>query len=121
MTKSSKKNGYVFAAQDPVVDVRFKDPESLPALSESLRVKTFDGRTIILQVAEHLDNNLVRCVSLGSTMNLRRNAEVEADGAPLSIPVGEELFDRIINASGEPIDNKGEIKTALRSEITRCG
>ena len=119
MTKSGKKNGYVFAAQGPVVDVRFKDSESLPALSEALWVKTFDGRTIILQVAEHLENNVVRCISLGSTMNLRRNAEVEADGAPLSIPVGEELFGRIINASGEPIDNKGEIKTAQRALIAK--
>ena len=119
MTNVKKKTGYVVGAQGPVVDVRFTESGDLPALSEALRAKTFDGREIILQVAEHLRNNIVRCISLGSTMNLRRNSEVVADGSPLSIPVGEELFGRIINASGEPIDNKGPIRSSSRAPIMR--
>ena len=113
------KKGYVIGAQGPVVDVRFADPGSLPALSEAMRVKTFDGRTIILQVAEHLKDNVVRCIALGSTLNLRRNSEVDADGSPLTIPVGDELLGRIINVSGDPIDNKGEIKASRRSAIAK--
>ena len=114
-----KKAGYVIAAQGPVVDVRFPEGVGLPALSEALRTKTFDERTITLQVAEHLRGNVVRCIALGSTLNLRRNAEVVSDGSSLQIPVGEELFGRIINVSGEPIDNKGEIKTSKRSPVMK--
>ena len=119
MAKLSKKIGYVTAAQGPVVDVRFPPPEGLPSLSEALRLKTFDGRTVILQVAEHLRNNIVRCISLGSTLNLKRNTRVEADGASLRIPVGKELFGRIINAAGDPIDNKDPIKTSETSAIVK--
>ncbi len=119
MPNDKKNIGRVIRAQGPVVDVKFPESENLPALAEALRVKTFDGRTIILQVAEHLEGNVTRCISLGSTLNLRRNAEVEADGTSLRIPVGKELFGRIINASGEPIDNKGEIKTTQSSQIAK--
>lgn len=111
------KNGRVVAAQGPIVDVKFDNAASLPALSETLKVKTFDGRMITLQVAEHLGNHVVRCISLASTLNLKRNSEVTADGVALNIPVGEELFGRIINASGEPIDNKGEIKTGKSATV----
>ena len=119
MTNGEKNTGRVIAAQGPVVDVRFAKTEDLPALSDALKVKTFDGRTIILQVAEHLTNNVVRCISLGSTLNLRKNSEVESEGASLNIPVGDELFGRIINASGDPIDGFGEIKTSHKMPIAR--
>ncbi len=117
--ETKKKTGVVIAAQGPVVDVRFPQDEGLPALTEAMRVKTFDGRTIILQVAEHLAGNVVRCISLGSTMNLKRNSQVDSDGTSLHIPVGEELFGRIINASGEPIDNQGPIRTSRKSPIAK--
>ncbi|MDD5436850.1 MAG: F0F1 ATP synthase subunit beta [Candidatus Omnitrophica bacterium] len=119
MADAKKKTGYVVAAQGPVVDVRFPDSKNLPALSEALRVKTFDGRTIILQVAEHLDASVARCISLGSTLNLRRSAEVSADGSSLNIPVGDKLFGRIINASGEAIDSGGEIDVKEHAPIMK--
>ncbi|MFA5143637.1 MAG: F0F1 ATP synthase subunit beta [Candidatus Omnitrophota bacterium] len=119
MAETKKRTGYVIAAQGPVVDVRFPGSQDLPALAEALKTRTFDGRTIVLQVAEHLDANVARCVSLASTLHLRRSTEVIADGSPLNIPVGEELFGRIINASGEAIDNKGAIGAAARSPIMK--
>ncbi len=119
MTKPSKHTGYVIGAQGPVVDVKFDKSADLPALAEALRARAFDGRQVILQVAEHLDNNTARCIALASTLNLKRGSEVVADGASLSIPVGEELFGRIINAAGDPIDNKGEISTARRSNVAK--
>ncbi|MDD5428355.1 MAG: F0F1 ATP synthase subunit beta [Candidatus Omnitrophica bacterium] len=119
MAKPTKKKGFVIRAQGPVVDVKFPETGSLPSLSEALRAETFDGRTIILQVCEHLDDGVARCISLGSTLNLRRNTEVYADGASLSIPVGKELFGRIINAAGDPIDSKGGITTARRATVAK--
>jgi F-type H+-transporting ATPase subunit beta len=106
---NNKAKGTVVAAQGPVVDVVFKSLEDLPSINEIVKVDTFDGRTILLAVAEHLENNIARCISFSSTLNLRRNSEVEATGAPLRIPTGENLFGRIINVTGAPIDNKGKI------------
>lgn len=105
----NSKHGTVIAAQGPVVDVTFKGAGNLPSINEALKVKTFDGRTILLEVAEHLAGNVARCISLGSTLNLRRNSEVEATGESLKIPVGKKLFGRIINVTGDPIDNKGPV------------
>src|SRR3989338_1951769 len=105
------KLGRVIAAQGPVVDVKFETIEALPALNEILKTKTFDGRTILLEVAEHLEETMVRCVALGRTLNLQRNSEVEAVSSLLKIPAGAELFGRIINAVGEPIDKKGRIES----------
>ena len=106
---NNKAKGTVVAAQGPVVDVMFKSLEDLPSINEIVRVLTFDGRTLLLAVAEHLKNNIARCISFSSTLNLRRNSEVETTGAPLQVPVGESLFGRIINVIGDPIDNKGRI------------
>lgn len=111
MTGDHKTKGIVVAAQGPIVDVRFKTLEDLPAINETVKVKTFDGRVIILVVAEHLQNNIVRCLSYGPTLNLKRNSEAEATGGPLKIPIGKNLFGRIINVTGEPIDSKGKIET----------
>ena len=118
MKNGDRAKGTVVAAQGPVVDVIFKSLEDLPAINEIVSVLTFDGRTLLLAVAEHLENNIARCISFSSTLNLRRNSEVETTGSPLQVPVGESLFGRIINVIGEPIDNKGKIcsKEARLSE-----
>jgi len=111
MQVNNRPKGRVVAAQGPVVDVKFPGLEELPAINEVVKAATFDGRTIFLAVAEHLEDNVARCISFNSTLNLRRNSEVETTGAPLQIPVGPHLFGRIINIIGEPIDNKGEINS----------
>jgi len=102
--------GKVIAAQGPVVDVKFEGIADLPALGEIVRTRTFGGKTLLLEVVEHLAGGLARCISLGSTLNLKRNSEAEATGHSLSIPVGECLFGRIVNVTGEPIDKKGKIE-----------
>ena len=103
------KNGRVIAAQGPVLDVKFEAVEDLPALYEILKVRTFDGRVVLLEVVEHLEGAITRCVAMGSTLNLQRDSEVESVSPLLKIPVGDKLFGRIINAVGEPIDKKGRI------------
>ena len=103
------KKGRVVAVQGPVVDVKFDTVEDMPDMHETVKVVTFDRREVTLLVAEHLEGNLARCVSLASTLNLQRNALATSSGSKLMIPVGDELFGRIINVMGKPIDGKGPI------------
>jgi len=103
------KKGRVVAVQGPVVDVKFASTEEMPDLHEVVQVRTFDKRLLTLEVAEHLEGNVARCIALASTLNLQRNALAQATGSVLQVPVGNELFGRIINVMGEPIDGKGPI------------
>jgi len=111
------RKGKIIAVQGPVVDVQFANIEDMPDLHETILSKTFDKREITLLVAEHLEGNIARCVALESTLNLQRNATATATGETLTIPVGQELFGRIINVMGEPIDGKGPIETKERAPI----
>ncbi|MFC1497279.1 F0F1 ATP synthase subunit beta [Verrucomicrobiota bacterium] len=104
-----EKRGRVVAVQGPVVDVKFNTIEDMPDMHETIKAITFDKREVVLLVAEHLEGNMARCVSLTSTLNLQRNAPAVANGTMLTIPVGDELFGRIINVMGQPIDGKGPI------------
>jgi len=109
-----RKQGRVVAVQGPVVDVKFSVVEDMPDLHETILTKTFDKRAVTLLVAEHLEGNIARCVALVSTLNLQRNAPAVSGGETLSIPVGDELFGRIVNVMGDPIDGKGPIDTGGR-------
>ncbi len=108
---SRERKGKVVAVQGPVVDVKFEKVEEMPDLHETVVTRTFDRRDVTLLVAEHLEGNIARCVALASTLNLQRNAVAVAAGHPLTIPVGKELFGRIVNVMGHPIDGKGPIDT----------
>lgn len=99
------------AIQGAVVDVQFKREEDVPGINEALETKTFDGRQIVLEVIEHLENRIVRCIALASTFNLQYNAVAIPLGSPLKVPVGPEMFGRIINVAGEPIDRQGPINS----------
>ncbi|MCW1907753.1 MAG: F0F1 ATP synthase subunit beta [Candidatus Saccharibacteria bacterium] len=99
-----------------VVDVEFSEGH-LPAIYNALQA-TVDGKTLVLEVAQHLSESSVRAVSLGSTDGLERGAPVEDTGAAISVPIGEETLGRMFNVTGEPIDGKGgDFKT--RSPIHR--
>jgi F-type H+-transporting ATPase subunit beta len=110
-TESALKKGKVVAVQGPVVDVKFERVEDMPDLHETIMTKTFDKREIALLVAEHLEGNIARCVALASTLNLQRNASAVSSGHTLMVPIGKELFGRIVNVMGRPIDGKGPIDT----------
>jgi F-type H+-transporting ATPase subunit beta len=111
--------GRVVAVQGPVVDVKFPSPEEMPDLHEIVMTRTFDRRELALEVAEHLEGNVARCIALSSTLNLQRNAPALTTGSVLRIPVGPELFGRIINVRGEPIDGKGPISAKETRPIHR--
>ncbi len=87
-----------------VVDVEFNG-DKLPAIYEALHVE-HDKKTIVLEVAQHLDEHTVRTISLQSTDGLKRGQEVIPTGAPISVPVGAETQGRMFNVVGEPIDGR---------------
>jgi len=113
------KNGRVIAVQGPVVDVRFDREEDVPNLYEIIETKSFDGRKIALETAEHLENNTARCIALSSTLNLQYNAPAVPKGTLVRVPVGKEVFGRIMNVVGEPIDRLGPIETKETAPIRK--
>lgn len=117
--KAFSGGGRLISVQGPVVDVKFPEGEDMPALYDVLRTYTFEKREVLIEVAEHLPNRVVRCISLSSTLNLQKNSIAEKTGGPVTIPVGEELFGRIVNVYGKPLDNMGKIETGERRRIRR--
>lgn len=87
----------------PVVDVRFDD--ELPEIQNALEVQTKRGR-LVLEVAQHLGLNRVRCIAMHDTSGLARDTEVVDTGAPISVPVGEAALGRMFNVVGDAIDGK---------------
>lgn len=89
-----------------VMDLRFESG-NLPKINEAIRIP-FEGREgeLVVEVAQHLGDDTVRCIAMGSTDGLRRGMEAIATGGPISVPVGEVTLGRIFNVLGEAIDNK---------------
>ncbi|HEY3820268.1 MAG TPA: F0F1 ATP synthase subunit beta [Polyangiaceae bacterium] len=97
------QSGTIFRVRGSVVDVEFPEG-SLPRTNEALRVRTDDGRSLMLEVQQHLDPCRVRAVALAFTEGLRRGATVQPTGAPITVPVGENVLGRLVDVLGEPID-----------------
>lgn len=111
--------GKIISVEGPIVDVQFECAEDVPKFYDAIETKCFHGKKIILEVFEHLENNIVRCVALSSTLNIPYNAEAKPTGRPVCIPAGKEMFGRIVNVIGEPIDRKGKINTEKTLPIRR--
>jgi F-type H+/Na+-transporting ATPase subunit beta len=117
MTDNNLKKGYIISVQGPVVDVKFDSEEDIPAIYENLNAQTVDGNRVVLEVAEHMQGNIARCIAINSTFNLQRNAVVSCLGTTIQIPAGDSIYGRIINVWGDPIDQKGEIPPGERLPI----
>lgn len=100
----------------PVVDVEFG--EKLPEILNALEVMK-DDEKVVLEVQQHLSSDMVRTVAMRSTDGLKRGMEVVDTGEAISVPVGEEVLGRILNVTGDAIDNKAEPKTKQRYPIHR--
>lgn len=111
--------GKVVAVDGPVVDVQFDREQDVPNIYEAIETKSFLDRRIVLEVLEHLENNIARCIALASTLNLQYNAPATPIGDTVRVPVGDELFGRIVNVIGEPIDRKGSIDAKESSPIRK--
>ena len=98
-----------------VVDVRF-DEGKLPEILNALETEN-DGKTLVLEVAQHLGENSVRTIAMDSTDGLVRGKQVVDTGAPISVPVGPETLGRIIDVVGNPIDERGPVKTKGKMAI----
>ena len=110
-------NGKITQIIGAVVDVKF-DGE-LPEILSALECKNGDNR-LVLEVAQHLGESSVRTIAMDATEGLKRGDVVTATGAPIQVPVGPETLGRIMNVIGEPIDEKGEIKTKEKWSIHRA-
>ena len=99
----------------PIVDVRFKD-EHLPELLTALEIPLSKDNKLTVEVAQHIGDDVVRCVSMGPTEGLVRGMDVISLEKPISVPVGRETLGRMFNVLGEPIDGLGDegVKDAKR-------
>lgn len=96
--------GIIHQIIGPVIDIKF-EPEHLPDLLNAINIE-IDDRTIVAEVAQHIGDDIVRCVALSSTDGLRRGMEASDTGGPISVPVGPEVLGRLFNVIGETIDGK---------------
>lgn len=107
-TQTVTKQGSIIQIVGVVVDVEFAK-DALPAIFNALHID-HHGRSIVLEVAQHLSETAVRAIALSSTEGLRRGDAVADAGAPISVPVGEQTLGRMFNVVGEPIDGKKETR-----------
>jgi len=107
--------GKVSQVISAVVDVVFEDG-GLPPILNALECN-FDGRKLIMEVAQHLGESSVRCIAMDSTDGMVRGLEVSDTGAPISVPVGPATLGRILNVIGEPIDERGPVSSTKRDGI----
>jgi F-type H+-transporting ATPase subunit beta len=114
----SYSKGKIISVQGPVVDVEFPVGKNAPSLYTLLKTSDFDGREVFLEVAEHMTNTRVRCVSLSSTLNLQKSTEVFDTGLPVTLPLTDALFSRVVDVSGKPLD-QGPIITSERMDPIR--
>ena len=88
-----------------VLDVRFSEGK-LPEINDAIKVPLKDGEELVVEVAQHLGDDTVRCIAMGPTDGLVRGMEAIATGGPISVPVGEKTLGRMFNVLGNPIDEK---------------
>ena len=100
--------GRIVQVMGPVVDVVFEDG-NLPRIKDAMQVEN-NGKTCIMEVAQHLGNDEVRCLMLAASEGLCKDMEVTATGSGIKVPVGEQTLGRLFNVLGETIDNGEEIK-----------
>ncbi len=114
----SKMTGKISQIMGAVVDVVFKDGK-LPEIMNALEVDRGDEGTLVLEVAQHLGDSMIRTVAMDSTDGLTRGVPVMDTGIPISVPVGPETLGRLFDVLGNAIDGKGEISTEKRNPIHR--
>lgn len=101
-----------------VLDIKFSEG-NLPEIYEAINITTKENKTLVVEVAQHLGDDIVKCIAMGPTDGLVRGMEAVATGAPISVPVGEATLGRMFNVLGEPIDNKPAPEGVKKNPIHR--
>ncbi|MDO4155290.1 MAG: F0F1 ATP synthase subunit beta [Oscillospiraceae bacterium] len=110
------ETGKIVQILGPVIDVAFSG--KLPMIKDALTVE-FDDKKCVMEVAQHMGNGVVRCISLSATDGLAKDMPVTATGSCIRVPVGEQTLGRMFNVLGEPIDNAGAVQTEQKWPIHR--
>ena len=114
----SNNIGKVVQVIGPVVDIRF-DAEHLPSIKNAILIKTDDGQQMTTEVAQHVGDDVVRCIAMSSTDGLVRGMDCIDTGKPIEVPVGDAVLGRMFNVLGEAIDGLGEVKADQKMPIHR--
>ena len=114
----SKSLGTITQIIGAVLDIQFEKGQ-LPEINDAVEIHRTDGDTLVVEVAQHLGDNTVRCIAMGPTDGLVRGMEAVSEGAPIRVPVGEETLGRMFNVLGNPIDEKGAPAVKEYSPIHR--
>jgi F-type H+-transporting ATPase subunit beta len=112
-----QNKGIIHQIIGPVIDIKFS-PENMPELLNAIIIK-HNGKDIVAEVAQHIGDDVVKCVALSATDGLTRGMEAINTGAPIQVPVGKEVLGRLFNVIGETIDEKGPVLTAEKHSIHR--
>ncbi len=113
----AKHEGAVTQVMGPVLDIRFEDGQ-LPQLLSAIEIP-HGAHTIVAEVAQHIGDNVARCVAMSSTDGLQRGAKAYDTGSSITVPVGEECLGRVFNLLGQPIDEQGPVAAQERWPIHR--
>ena len=112
------ETGKIVQVIGPVVDIRFTS-DHLPAIRNAIHITFQDGKQMTVEVAQHIGDDIVRCIAMSSTDGLIRGMDCEDTGAPITVPVGEEVLGRMFNVLGEPIDGLGPVEAKVHMPIHR--
>ena len=113
----TNNRGTVVQIMGPVLDIRFEEGQ-LPQLLNAIHVPNGEN-TVVAEVAQHIGDNVVRCIAMSSTDGMQRGVEAIDTGAPITVPVGEDCLGRVFNLLGQPIDEKEAVAGAERWPIHR--
>ncbi|MBV1925376.1 MAG: F0F1 ATP synthase subunit beta, partial [Dokdonia sp.] len=108
----SQVTGKVAQIIGPVVDVAFTSGSELPKIYDSLEITNADGTILVLEVQSHIGENTVRTISMDSTDGLSRGVDAVATGAPIQMPIGDDVYGRLFNVIGDAIDGIGNLPKA---------
>ncbi|MCK5639032.1 MAG: F0F1 ATP synthase subunit beta, partial [Flavobacteriaceae bacterium] len=100
----AKVTGKVSQILGAVVDVSFSSESELPKIYDSLEITRNDGSILVLEVEQHIGEDIVRCIAMDSTDGLSRGIDVLSTGNPIKVPIGGEIYGRLFNVNGDPID-----------------
>src|SRR5579862_7197574 len=106
--------GHIVQVQGPVVDLGFA-PGELPTINNAVVIKNTEKHIdLTVEVAQHLGNDVVRCIAMSSTDGLVRGMAAEDTGGPITVPVGRETLGRVFNLLGQPVDERGPVPAKLK-------